>query len=73
MSKYFDAIARVQLEAEFGNHTHEVLDSGSMPNMPQLQLRLQEHQYTAPQGGGWRPEFGEPEDYLESVYNCILQ
>lgn len=72
MSTHLDAIARVQFEAEFGTHAHEVLDSGAMPNMPQLQLRLQVAQPSVPQRG-WRPEFGDPDAYLQSVYNCIQQ
>ena len=70
MSAYLDAIARARLEAEFGSHAPEVLESG----MPGLQLRLQEIVASAPKpGSGWRPEFGDPEEYLDSVYNCIQQ
>lgn len=69
MSTRLEDIARMQLEAEFGHHANEVLDSGWMPN---LQLRLQEVQASPPQQG-WRPEFGDPESYLQSVYNCLQQ
>ena len=70
MSAYLEAIALARLEAEFGSHAHEVLESG----MPGLQLRLQEVALSAPTPqSGWRPEFGDPEDYLDSVYNCIQQ
>ncbi len=69
MSKHLDAIARARLEAEFGSHAGEVLDSGAMPH---LQLRLQEVTPSTPQRG-WRPEYGDPDSYLEAVYHCIQQ
>ena len=69
MSTHLDEIARVQFESEFGSHANEVLDSGWMAT-PQLQM--QTVQATPPQRG-WRPEFGDPEAYLQSVYNCLQQ
>lgn len=71
MRRYLDELAlqqRAQLEAEFGSHAVEVLQSGCMP-----QLQLATQQTSAARAGGWRPEYGDPEAYLQSVYNCIQQ
>ena len=67
MSPRLDAIARLQMEAEFAPHAPEVLQSGCMPQL-QLQLAV-----ATPSHSGWRPEYGDPESYLQSVYNCLQQ
>lgn len=70
MDYSLDAIARLRMEEEFGAHANEVMNAGWLP--PQaLQLRLQEVVPSKPQG--WRPEYGDPDGYLQSVYRCLQQ
>jgi hypothetical protein len=68
-----EELARLRLEEEFGAHAREVLNAGAMPNVAPyaLQLRLQEAVPSKPQG--WRPEYGDPDKYLQSVYFCQQQ
>jgi len=65
-----EELARLRLEQEFGAHAREVLNAGAMPPYA-LQLRLQEVTPSKPQG--WRPEYGDPDKYLQSVYHCQQQ
>ena len=68
-----EELDRLRLEQEFGAHAREVLNAGAMPNVAPyaLQLRLQEVVPSKPQG--WRPEYGDPEKYLQSLYHCQQQ
>ena len=65
-----EELARLRLEQEFGVHASEVLNSGAVPPYA-LQLRLQEVVPSTPRG--WRPEYGDPDKYLQSVYHCQQQ
>jgi hypothetical protein len=65
-----EELARLRLEQEFGAHASEVLNAGAVPPYA-LQLRLQEVVSSTPRG--WRPEYGDPEKYLQSVYHCQQQ
>lgn len=71
-----EELARLRLEQEFGAHAREVLNAGAMPNVAPyaLQLQLQEVG-SAPlrHPRGWRPEYGDPDKYLQSVYSCQQQ
>lgn len=70
MDYSLDAIARLRMEEEFGTHANEVMNAGWLP--PQgLQLRLQE--VVPNTSSRYRPEFGDPEGYLQSVYRCLQQ
>lgn len=70
MNNSLDAIARQRMEEEFGAHATEVMNAGWLP--PQgLQLRLQEVVPSTP--SRYRPEFGDPDGYLQSVYRCLQQ
>ncbi|HTJ97180.1 MAG TPA: hypothetical protein VL381_06900 [Rhodocyclaceae bacterium] len=71
MDYSLDAIARLRLEAEFGEHANEVMHAGGYPQQA-LQLRLEVAQSTqAPQARyAFRPEYNDPEAYLQAVYNC---
>lgn len=68
-----EELARLRLEQEFGAHAREVLNAGAMPHVAPyaLQLRLQEVVPSKPQG--WRPEYGDPDKYLQAVYFCQQQ
>jgi hypothetical protein len=69
MDYSLEAIARLRMEAEFGEHANEVMHAGGYPHQA-LQLRLQEVVPSTPARQGYRPEFGDPEGYLQAVYNC---
>lgn len=71
-----EELARLRLEQEFGAHASEVLNAGAMPNVANyaLQLQLQEVVPSVPsRAPGWRPEYGDPDKYLQSVYFCQQQ
>lgn len=65
-----EELARLRLEQEFGAHAREVLNASAVPPYA-LQLRLQEAVPSKPQG--WRPEYGDPDTYLQAVYHCQQQ
>ena len=68
-----EELDRLRLEQEFGAYAREVLNAGAMPHVTPyaLQLRLQEAVPSRPQG--WRPEYGDPDKYLQSLYRCQQQ
>lgn len=70
-----EELARLRLEQEFGAHAREVLNAGAMPNVAPyaLQLQLQEVSGLTQRPRGWRPEYGDPEQYLQAVYSCQQQ
>lgn len=69
-----EELARLRLEQEFGAHAREVLHAGAMPHVaPQLQLQLQLQEVTPSKPQGWRPEYADPDKYLQSVYHCQQQ
>jgi hypothetical protein len=65
-----EELARLSLEQQFGAHAAEVLHGGAVPPYA-TQLRLQEVTSSAP--AAWRPELGDPDAYLQTVYHCQQQ
>jgi hypothetical protein len=65
-----EELARLRLEQEFGAHAREVLNAGAVPPYA-LQLGLQE--VVPSTQGGWRPEYGDPDKYLQALYFCQQQ
>ncbi len=66
-----EELARLRLEQEFGAHAREVLHASAVPPYA-LQLRLQEVVPSTPPRG-WRPEYGDPDKYLQALYFCQQQ
>lgn len=65
-----EELARLRQEEEFGAHAREVLNASAVPPYA-LQLRLQEA--VPSKARGWRPEYGDPDKYLQAVYFCQQQ
>jgi hypothetical protein len=71
MDYSLEELARMRLEQEFGAHANEVLNAGAMPHLAPyaLQLGLQEI-VASSTPRGWRPEYGDPDKFLQSIYYC---